>query len=61
LNDDHARWLRKPWLFAICAFSAVGIAQDQYRGGIVDGLKAGSNVAAPDDWVLDNKSTHQMC
>ena len=44
------------WLFAICAFSGVGVAQEQYRGGIVYGPKAGFNISAPEGWVLDNES-----
>src|SRR5437773_1772810 len=44
------------WLFAICAFSGVGVAQEQYRGGIVYGPKAAFNISAPEGWVLDNES-----
>jgi hypothetical protein len=31
-------------------------AQEKYRGGIVYGPKAAFNIAAPEGWVLDNKS-----
>src|SRR5213080_2163357 len=44
------------WLFAICAFSGVGVAQEQYRGGIVYGPKAAFNISALEGWVLDNES-----
>src|SRR5437762_1270988 len=38
------------------AFFPVLPAQETFRGGIVYGPKAAFNIAAPDGWVLDNKS-----
>jgi hypothetical protein len=37
----------------ICAGS---FGQENYRGGIVYGPKAAFNIAAPEEWVLDNQS-----
>jgi hypothetical protein len=36
--------------------SYVSFAQEGYPGGIVYGPKAAFNIAAPDNWVLDNQS-----
>src|SRR5262245_38496168 len=44
------------WIFAICAFGGVGVAQEQYRGGMVHGPKAGFDIAAPEGWVLDTEA-----
>src|SRR5436309_14572150 len=44
------------WLFAICASREVGVAQEQYRGEIVNGPKAPLNISAPEGGVLDNES-----
>jgi hypothetical protein len=45
---------------ALLFLPAVVPAQGQYRGGIVYGAKAAFDIAAPDDWVLDNESGRQQ-
>jgi hypothetical protein len=41
---------------ALGPFCASMPTQEIFRGGIVYGPKAVFNIAAPDGWVLDNKS-----
>jgi hypothetical protein len=41
---------------ALLIAQSLGVAQDQFRGGIVYGPKAAFNIAAPDGWVLDNRA-----
>ena len=43
-------------LLAISALVPSLLGQETPRGGIVNGPKAGFNIAAPDGWVLDNES-----
>src|SRR5438094_8449446 len=43
-------------LLVIIAFSPSLLGQETPRGGIVNGPKAGFNIAAPDGWVLDTES-----
>src|SRR5947207_3570846 len=49
----------KMCVLALLAFSALSpslLGQETPRGGIVNGPKAGFNIAAPEGWVLDNES-----
>src|SRR6266496_3347586 len=43
-------------LLAVSALSPSLLGQETPRGGIVNGPKAGFNIAAPDGWVLDTES-----
>jgi tetratricopeptide (TPR) repeat protein len=43
-------------LLAVSALSPRLVGQETPRGGIVNGPKAGFNIAAPDGWVLDTES-----
>src|SRR6266496_2711209 len=43
-------------LLAVGALSPSLLGQETPRGGIVNGPKAGFNIAAPDGWVLDTES-----
>jgi hypothetical protein len=43
-------------VLALGPFCASMPTQEIFRGGIVYGPKAVFNIAAPDGWVLDNKS-----
>src|SRR6266480_5026241 len=49
----------KPSLIVCIIFLLIcgtNFGQENYRGGIVNGPKAGFNIAAPDGWVLDTES-----
>src|SRR5437773_9174490 len=43
-------------LLAVSALSPILLGQETPRGGIVNGPKAGFNIAAPDGWVADTES-----
>src|SRR5215469_2051907 len=43
-------------LLALAAFRACILAQENNRGGIVHGPKAGFNISAPEGWILDTES-----
>src|SRR6266480_5494896 len=43
-------------LLAVRALSPILLGQEPPRGGIVNGPKAGFNIAAPDGWVADTES-----
>jgi hypothetical protein len=43
-------------LLAVTALSPSLLGQETPRGGIVNGPKAGFNIAAPDGWVVDTES-----
>jgi len=43
-------------LFALAGFPPCMLGQENNRGGIVHGPKAGFNISAPEGWVLDTES-----